>query len=73
MRARLWLLAAGFVLAGIVIVSVPARADISWSGAGWYVEETASDFDFVLISGPYSNKTDCEADKPKDYEDYSYY
>lgn len=65
MRTRSWPLAAGFLLAGF-IASAPVAADVSWSGTGWYVEESAIGYDVELISGPYSSEADCNAAKPPD-------
>lgn len=59
MRQHLWSLVSGFLLAAI-IVSVPARADVTWTGSGWYAEAIDPNFDIILLSGPYSSKADCE-------------
>lgn len=45
----------------------PAYADVSWSGAGYYLTELYGDpleapgFDVALVSGPYSNEGDCKS------------
>lgn len=61
----------GLVLAGVT--AGPARADVSWSGPGWYVEATESGFDATLVSGPYADEDRCNAARPADTDDYSYY
>lgn len=59
MRARLWILAAGFVLVG-AMASAPAMADVDWSGAGYYLEDDANALLGGFISGPYSSEADCK-------------
>lgn len=58
MRMLLWISIAGFGLMGMV---ASASADVNWSGAGYYLGESAMGFDLELISGPYSNEADCKA------------
>jgi hypothetical protein len=61
MRTKLWVLTAGFVLAG---VTAPAMAE-GWSGAGWYI---AINLDYgdgqgpqdYLSRGPYSSEAECK-------------
>lgn len=71
MRIRPWGSLTGIVLLGTV--AGIAHADASWTGPGWYVEETESGFDATLISGPYSDEDRCKASLPADTDDYSYY
>ena len=61
-RTKSWILAAGFVLAGM---NLPALAE-GWSGAGWYI---AINLDYndgqgpmdYLSRGPYSSEAECQA------------
>lgn len=65
-----------WVLMGLISVAVAsgsAQADISWSGAGWYVEATEMGFDAALVSGPYTDEGACNAARPADNDDESYY
>lgn len=60
MHARLWILAVGFVLAGM---TAPAMA--GWSSAGWYMAMTLDYGDgygpeVFLGDGPYSSEADCK-------------
>lgn len=70
MRTHSCLIFTGLALAGIS--SGPAQADVSWTGAGWYVEATATGFDSSLVSGPYADQDQCKAAQPADTDDYSY-
>ena len=70
MRIHLWSILAGLALAGVT--SSTAQADVSWSGAGWYVEATATGFDSSLVSGPYASEEACKDALPADTDDYSY-
>ncbi len=71
MRMRSWWIFAGLALAGAA--SSPVRADGSWTGPGWYLEESESGFDETLLSGPYADEAGCNAVRPADNEDYNYY
>lgn len=72
MRIRGWWLFAGLALAGAT--SSPAEADGSWTGPGWYIEESETGFfDETLVSGPYGDEDACNAVKPADDRDYSYF
>lgn len=70
MRTRSWWALVMLATAGAL--SCPAQADISWSGAGWYVEALSGFFDFELISGPYASEEACKTALPADTEDTSY-
>ncbi len=67
----LWSLAAGFVLAA-ALASVPAEADVAWTGPGWYVEASATGLDTELVSGPYADEATCKANQPADDDNYMY-
>lgn len=71
MRKRWWWVSAGLVLAGIT--PDLAQADGTWTGAGWYLEESATGFDETLVSGPYADEAACNAIRPADSSDYSYF
>jgi len=71
MRIHVSLLVSAFALISAV-VSDPALADGTWTGPGWYVEETATGFDATLVSGPYADEAQCKAALPADTDDYSY-
>ena len=51
---------------------LPARASVSWTGPGWYLEDADQTLDDILVSGPYSDEDDCEADQPDDTDDDQY-
>ena len=71
MKTRIWKLVAGVILAG-VFVSAPTRADIAWTGPGWYVETTETGLDTELVSGPYADEATCNANKPADTDQDAY-
>ena len=64
-RARIWAMTAGFILAG-GIASLPAMADVSWSGPGWYINGVHTDDQgypdgLSLLFGPFSSEAECKS------------
>lgn len=60
MQTKWFVLAAGVILAGAV-ASAPAVADVDWSGAGYYIEDSVNLFAGGFIAGPFSSEADCKA------------
>ena len=58
----------GLSLCAIVLaMALPARADVSWAGAGWYITYTETGFDIELSNGPFASQTDCQDARAADH------
>lgn len=54
-----------FTIGATAAFATPVRADVNWSGPGWYVEGPTPDPErlLALLAGPYSDKAGCESEK----------